>query len=108
MKASNLTEIVYQIIANGAGIQRDEIIERILAEYPEYRVSQIKATVSSLFTKKSRIRSDGKIPATYTAIVKIPEFHGEVVRPYQPGVMPPLDPDEYDLHSHERLAMLTR
>ena len=32
----------------------------------------------------------------------------DVVRPYRPGIMPPLDPDEYDLHSHERLAMLTR
>ena len=108
MKASNLTELVYQIIARSTGIQRDEIIELILADYPDYKTSQIKATVSSLFTKKRRIKSDGKIPATYTAVVKLPEFHGEVVRPYQPGVMPAMTVESYDIHALENLAMLTR
>jgi len=108
MKASNLTEIVYQAIARSDGILRKEIIEQIGRSNPEYEVSKIKATLSSLFTKKRRIRSDGKIPATYTAVVKIPEFHGEVVRPYQPGIMPAMTTESYDIHALENLAMLTR
>ena len=108
MIVTPLTEIVYQTIARHNGLLRTEIIEKIGRSNPEYEVSKIKAVLNSLYTKKRRIRSDGKIPARYTAIIKPPEVHGEVVRPYQPGVMPAMTVESYDIHALENLAMLTR
>ena len=107
--AEQLDFLIFKIISAAEnGISKAEIIEIVNAERAGVSEDQIRSALSALVTRKRKVVSDHKSPATYKAKRNSDVLSPERVRPYQVGIRPPMSLDGYGLMDHQTLAMLTR